>query len=164
MRYALLFATLITAATSLAREPADTHTWPERRHAELAGHYSGTIRESLLTGQTCEYLHAELTLRHAGSGKDARRDYSLVLTCPADPGWTERRLHSRWWVDKIGDSCLILSPGAGHPSNRNPEKLYGFHVDDDGRTLRQDGEGCEAINERDDPAILKRVLVGKGAD
>jgi hypothetical protein len=163
VRHALLLATLIIAPAAIAREPADTHTWPERRHAELAGHYSGTIRESRQTGKACEYLHAELDLRYAGKGKDARRDYSLVLTCPADPAWTPRQLRSGWWVDKIGDSCLILSPGAGHPTDRNPDKLYGFRIDKDGRTFRQDGEGCEAVNERDGPAILTRQPAGEDA-
>jgi hypothetical protein len=164
MRHALLFVALISATTAIAREPADTHTWPERRHAELAGHYSGTIRDFRKTGGACEYLHAELDLRYDGSGKEARRDYSLVLTCPADPTLTPRQLRSGWWVDKMGDSCLILRPAAGHPVNQIPEKLYGFRIDEDGRTLRQDGHSCEAVDERDDPAILVRVSVGKGAD
>lgn len=157
MRHALLLAALITATTAVAGEPADTHTWPDRRHAELAGQYRGTIREFRLTGQACEYLHAELTLRYAGSGTDAERDYSLLLSCPADPAWAERRLRSRWWVDKIGDSCLILKPAAGHPIDQNPEKLYGFRIDDDGRALRQDGNSCEAADERYERAVLVRV-------
>ncbi len=135
--------------------PPYIEKWPESLQHLLAGHYVGQVHDPSRTYQSCEYLDADLDLRFARVGKDVKRSYTIVVTCPADTT-IHITLRSHWWITVLGDACLILqSEPTPDDSWGNPE--YGFRIDDGANALYPDGGGCTSADERDDDIELKRV-------
>lgn len=150
---------LVTLGTSgIARSekapPPYVPVWPESRQHLLAGHYIGQVRDPSRIHQSCEFLDADLDLRFARVGKDVKRTYTIVVTCPSDTS-IHITLRSVWWITVLGDACLLLQ---AEPTPDDPwgDSVYGFRIDDDANALYPDGGGCVSADERDNVA-LKRV-------
>ncbi|KLD70982.1 hypothetical protein Y887_08790 [Xanthomonas pisi DSM 18956] len=138
--------------------------WPLSRQHLLAGHYVGKLHPD---NRQCQSVRAELWLEAAKANKDSRR-YTLKTTCITGQAQgraatlTER---GPWWLDMMGDECLILSREDVSDLSLNPN-LYGFRINPAGTSkghragyeLAQDGQNCHSGDwpeHRD--KVLKRV-------
>lgn len=140
-----LWVMTLWAATELAQGQTATENsgygpivWPKERQHELAGHYTGTLRD-----HECGNMTAQLAL-------DEAHRYVLTVHCTEQESPT-RTLRGDWWIDEIAGSCLILD------KSRDEVKMFGFRISDDANLLSLDGGDCTAANERNWPHTLKRT-------
>jgi len=127
----------------------DTHVseWPKARQPQLAGDYSGQVRDWMTRDPACEYKRARLQIK-------ADKRYVLTTRCDRGKGRKET-VAGPWWIDEIAGSCLILNREP--PLRHEDERWYGFRISDDATSLSQDGGSCTAADERDNGMILRRI-------
>ncbi|MCS3807340.1 hypothetical protein [Xanthomonas sp. 4461] len=165
----VVLALLVSGASSAQAEKSanqdDSPTdWPLGQQHLLSGHYVGKLHPD---NGRCQSVRAELWLEAAKGKKDSHR-YTLKTTCITRQTrgraatLTER---GPWWLDMMGDECLILSRKDVSDLSLNPN-MYGFRINATHASgsrpatyeLAQDGSNCHSGDwpeHRD--KVLKRV-------
>lgn len=148
------FLLLISTSTALAEQNANQNdpptAWPLSRQHLLVGHYVGKLHPD---NTQCQAVRAELWLEAKKGNKESRR-YTLKTSC-VDPQ-TQRRAaitteRGPWWLDRMGDECLMLSRDDVSDLSLNPN-MYGFRINKETATrgqeasfsLAQDGNNCHS--------------------
>ncbi|CAD1794188.1 hypothetical protein XarjCFBP8253_00050 [Xanthomonas arboricola pv. juglandis] len=146
----LLSSTGSVIAEQKAHQVDPPTAWPASRQHLLAGHYVGKLHPS---NTQCQAVRAELWLE-AIKGNKQSRHYILKTTCIAPKtqrGTASTTERGPWWLDQMGDECLILSRDDVSDLSLDPN-MYGLRINQEtgpnGQqailSLAQDGHNCHS--------------------